>query len=177
MRPYRWILVLAPLVMLVAGAAGQEKSNREETKPRGRLTLPEGAQKIDAYSHSYTDKDGKSWIYRQTPFGLVRYRDESKSGAAAAEQNKAEPSTTASGEPALSAAGASSSSAEPSEAPASPPPGLRAFDQGDSVRFERDGPFGKYTWVRKKDELTSQEQSAWEEARKSTPKTKNAKQE
>ncbi len=173
MRPSRWILLLAPLVMLVAG---QENSNRPETKPRGRLTLPEGAKKIDAYSHSFTDKDGKSWIYRQTPFGLVRYQDESKLGAAAAADKKAPPASTSSA-PARSTAGASSASAVSPAAAASPPPGLRAFDEGDSVRFEKDGPFGKYTWVRKKDELTAQEKSAWEAARKYPPVANKAKQE
>jgi hypothetical protein len=174
MRPSRWILLLVPLVMLVAG---QENSNKAETKPRGRLTLPEDAQRIDAYSHSYTDKDGKSWIYRQTPFGLVRYQDESKAGAAAAAQKKAEQPTGASRAPARSTAGASSTASASSQVAPAPPPGLRAFDEGDSVRFEKDGPFGKYTWVRKKDQLTAQERSAWEAARKSPPKAKEAKQE
>jgi hypothetical protein len=45
--------------------------------------------------------------------------------------------------------------------------GIRAFDAGDSVRFERMTPFGKSTWTKKKAELDDSEQAAWTASQKS----------
>ena len=42
---------------------------------------------------------------------------------------------------------------------------LKAVDAGDSVRFERPGPFGTYRWERKKGALNAVEQAAWDRDR------------
>ena len=42
------------------------------------------------------------------------------------------------------------------------PPGMKATEDGDAIRFERPGPFGTYRWQRKKTELDEMEQAAWE---------------
>jgi hypothetical protein len=42
---------------------------------------------------------------------------------------------------------------------------LKAVDAGDSVRFERPGPFGTYRWQSKKTELSAVEQAAWDRDR------------
>ncbi|MGP8247216.1 MAG: hypothetical protein ACLQVN_22220 [Bryobacteraceae bacterium] len=42
---------------------------------------------------------------------------------------------------------------------------LKAADAGDSVRFERPGPFGTYRWERKKTDLNVVEQAAWDRDR------------
>jgi len=49
-------------------------------------------------------------------------------------------------------------------APAQPKPGdnIRATDHGDTVRFERPGPFGMYRWERKKSDLDAAERAALE---------------
>lgn len=39
-------------------------------------------------------------------------------------------------------------------------------DVGDTVRFERPGPFGPYRWEKKKSELNEEEQTAWNKSRK-----------
>ena len=44
--------------------------------------------------------------------------------------------------------------------------GVKAFDAGDSVRFERMTPFGKASWTKKKDDLDDSEQAAWNAARR-----------
>jgi hypothetical protein len=41
----------------------------------------------------------------------------------------------------------------------------KATEVGDSIRFERPGPFGTYRWERKKSELTETEKAAWERQR------------
>src|SRR5262245_59440063 len=45
------------------------------------------------------------------------------------------------------------------------PPNITATDAGDSVKFERPGPFGVYRWEKKKTDLTDDEKSAWERSR------------
>jgi hypothetical protein len=52
-----------------------------------------------------------------------------------------------------------------------------AVEQGDSIRFERNTPFGKQTWVRKKSELDPTEQQIWDhQQEKNTAAGKAAKE-
>ena len=44
-----------------------------------------------------------------------------------------------------------------------------AVEDGDSVRFERPGPFGVYRWKQKKTELNPMEQAVWDRARGQQP--------
>lgn len=37
--------------------------------------IPEGAKQVEPYLYSYTDTQGKKWLYRQTPFGAVKWED------------------------------------------------------------------------------------------------------
>jgi hypothetical protein len=43
-----------------------------------------------------------------------------------------------------------------------PPANMRAFEDGDNIRFERPTPFGVARWVRKKNELNDTERAVWE---------------
>ena len=153
MRVSRWILLLIPALLL---AAPPQSGDKAPKKTKGRLTLPAGAEKIDTYTHRYKDKDGKVWIYRQTPFGLVRYED---------------PDHTAPSKP-----GSAKTSTQTVASPKPAPTGIRVYDQGKTVKFEKDGPFGKYTWVRKKTELNEQEKQALREAQEKSA-AKKPKQE
>jgi hypothetical protein len=47
-----------------------------------------------------------------------------------------------------------------------PPANMRAFEEGDNIRFERPTPFGVARWVRKKSELNEMERAAWERERR-----------
>ena len=47
-----------------------------------------------------------------------------------------------------------------------------AFAEGDSIRFERPGPFGVYSWKQKKTALDSMEQSVWDRERNRQPGTR-----
>lgn len=49
----------------------------------------------------------------------------------------------------------------PSTTPA-PPAGIRAFEEGDQVRFEEPMPMGKHVWRRKKTEMNEEERKIWE---------------
>jgi hypothetical protein len=41
----------------------------------GETKIPEGAVKVEPYTYRYTDAKGNKWIYRETPFGVVKKED------------------------------------------------------------------------------------------------------
>jgi hypothetical protein len=51
-----------------------------------------------------------------------------------------------------------------------PPANMRAFDEGDTVRFERRTPFGTRKWSKKKTELDEMEKAALEREQASQAK-------
>ena len=59
-------------------------------------------------------------------------------------------------------------------APATAGPVTTAIEDGDTVRFERAGPFGPYRWQKKKSEMDADERAAWERslAKPATAKAK-----
>jgi hypothetical protein len=54
-------------------------------------------------------------------------------------------------------------------------PETRVVEDGDSVRFERNTPFGPQRWKRKKSELTEQEKQIFERASRPPESTQSAK--
>ena len=74
------------ITILIAGgmlftAAGQSTSTdstkksekKQKTKPTPELhTIPPDATPLPDGRYRYTDKDGKKWIYRNTPFGVSK---------------------------------------------------------------------------------------------------------
>ena len=92
------------------------------------MPIPADAVKDDDGDYRYTDPQGKKWIYRKTPFGVVRLEDGPERAAAqAAAANGAD---------------------------------IKATEDGDNVRFERQGPFGLWKWEKKKSELDETEKAA-----------------
>lgn len=139
-----WIgLILCAAAMCAAEkpAAGKTSTKPAKQATRARkaasVKLPPGAVEAGADTWHYTDREGRKWIYRKTPWGLSRFEDRDK--AATPETAKGEAAT------------------------------LRAFDDGDYVRFERPGPFGVYKWRQSKSKLNEEEQRAWERAQAPAP--------
>ena len=95
--------------------------------------VPKSAVQTAPGVYSYKDAQGKKWIYRTTPFGVVRLEDRPATQTPAAVKAATD--------------------------------NIRATEAGDSVRFERPGPFGTYRWETKKSELTESERAAWEKSR------------
>ena len=52
--------------------------------------------------------------------------------------------------------------------PVDPSAGITATEDGDTVRFERPGPFGVYKWQKNKSELDESERAALERSRSAT---------
>jgi hypothetical protein len=93
-------------------------------------TIPAGATQVESNLYRFTDSSGKTWNYRQTPFGISKWEE------------------------------TSTPAAQPTPPPAqvkNDP--VAVTDLGDSYRFEKKTPFGASTWVRKKSELTDEEKA------------------
>ena len=122
--------------------APKKESAKKSPAPPAELTLPAGAKQVEIGTYTFTDAQGKKWIYRKTPFGLARVED------------------------------------KPVEASAAPAgDGITAKEDGDTIRFERPGPFGTYRWQKKKSELADDEKAAWERSKDKDAAAAKAKQE
>ncbi len=60
------IIVLGVFVGVSAFAA-------DGNAPAGKI--PADAKEVQPYTYSYTDASGNKWMYRQTPFGVTKWRD------------------------------------------------------------------------------------------------------
>src|SRR5436853_246356 len=87
----RKILIMAALSVMMAGAEDKQAAKKTAAKKNppasAELTLPAGAVQVDPGTYTFTDSNGKKWIYRKTPFGLSR--TENKPGQAAAPASSA----------------------------------------------------------------------------------------
>jgi len=72
MPPRRCFILLLALP-LVAVAADQKKPPARPARPAGPVVIPKEAKQIEPNTWRYTDSRGNTWIYRKTPFGVVRY--------------------------------------------------------------------------------------------------------
>ena len=143
-------LKICLLTVLAIGLAQAENgqapkkagASKKKPGPPAEMVIPAGATMTEPGTYTFTDAQGKKWIYRKTPFGITRFED------------------------------------KPVEAPAAPAAGstITATEDGDTVRFERPGPFGPYRWQKKKSELDSDERAAWERALAKTAPAAKAKE-
>jgi hypothetical protein len=133
----------------------------EETKKKAPAvqSVPAGAERVDANTFRHKDAQGKVWIYRQTPFGVVKF-EENKNEPATVGGRRATPWGT------VKVDGSAPPKADP-EAEAKQASLITVTEEGDSLRFERTSPFGKFSWNRKKTELNEDEKAAWERSRAS----------
>src|SRR5665213_2665176 len=103
----------------------QAKAQRSQT-----LSIPAGAKLVEPNLYRYTDSDGKTWNYRQTPFGVSKWEETSAPAAQPAHES--------------------------SQAKSVP---VVVTDLGDRYRFDKKTPFGQSSWTRKKSELTDEEKA------------------
>jgi hypothetical protein len=111
-----------------AWAADQNEQKKAAAPAPKTITIPKDAvANPDGRSYTWTDNQGKKWIYTNTPFGVMKFE-------------KAD-------EPADSDVNMSST---------------KTIDKGDTVRFERPGPFGTISWEKKKADMTADEQKLFD---------------
>jgi len=120
------LFLLSLAIFAVALVAAEAK--KPAAPPPG---VPDGATQVDPNTYRYTDAEGKAWIYRRSPFGVLKTEDKPVEAA-----------------------------------PVKVPEGMKASEDGDSIRFERPSPFGMFRWSRKKSDLSDIEQAAWDQVRK-----------
>jgi hypothetical protein len=109
-----------------ATPAAPTAAAKKEPPLMPRLTIPKDAKPNGDGSFDYTDEQGKQWVYRNSPFGVVRITAEE---------------------------------AHKPVAPPLPSQMSKVTDLGDSVRFDVPTPLGNRVVVKKKSELTDQEQA------------------
>jgi len=81
------------IVTLALIAAGLLLAQDKKAEPRTDAakgatsgpTLPSGAKQVEPGLYRYTDAQGKTWMYRQTPFGLAKWEDKPATAAPVAE--------------------------------------------------------------------------------------------
>jgi len=68
-------IVLAISMAAFSAQSSDSKPRRAKApagKPAKTLSLPPGAKLVEPNTWTFTDAQGKNWIYRKTPFGLSR---------------------------------------------------------------------------------------------------------
>ena len=66
-------------VMLIAAAIGAQADDDTKAKKKAApapqaLTIPKNAvPRPDGLSYTWTDKQGKRWVYAKTPFGIMKF--------------------------------------------------------------------------------------------------------
>lgn len=73
-----------------APALGAFKPAAKPSK-EGEVRIPKDARQIDASTWRSTDSQGVVWIYRRTPFGINRYKEESEKQRAMAQGPETNP--------------------------------------------------------------------------------------
>jgi hypothetical protein len=90
----------APKPAPKAAPAAQNKKAAQPAKPSTDAkakapspgqTIPAGATLVESNLYRYTDSNGKTWNYRQTPFGISKWEETATPAAQASPQAKAEP--------------------------------------------------------------------------------------
>jgi len=130
----------APKAATAQKSGAQNKKPAQPAPPQKAaaqpVTIPAGAKLVEPNLYRFTDSNGKTWNYRQTPFGISKWEETpaAQPGSAAASPTNSQGQGQAKSEP------------------------VAVTDLGDSYRFEKKTPFGASSWVRKKSELTDEEQ-------------------
>ena len=134
--------VLCGCLFLSLGALNAaEKQTVEKRKARAAAAKPKAASSPSALPPGAVQTAAQTWSYTDPQGKKWTYRqtpfgmarfEEHDTSAAAAEIERKQVEQT------------------------------RAFEDGDSIRFERPGPFGVYSWKQKKTELNSLERTVWD---------------
>lgn len=117
-----------------------------QTPPKPPAGVPANAKMVDEDTWRVIDEKGKPWIYKRSPFGLMK-----------------SPELTEQEQRARDGVG-------------DPLDGMSVKEDGDKLKFSRPGPFGMYTWTKKKTELDDREKAVWERTKAQKPAPATAKQ-
>jgi hypothetical protein len=141
---WRWVDKEGKAWLYRPGPFGMMKSEEPKQAGAGRPAgVPAGAVAVSEGVWKWTDPGGKVWMYQQTPAGLMKSEEakgaDARKGPTGIEMGKG-------GSDAALAA-------------------ITVKEEGDTLRFSKPGPFGTYSWTKKKAELDKDEAMVWERAR------------
>jgi hypothetical protein len=174
-----------PMIVLFLGLATLAQSKETSVPPAG---VPVGAVAVDGHTWRWVDKQGKPWLFRSTQFGIMRSEEPKVTVGKRPEGVPVEATPVADGvwrwidpqqkvwlfrdtpsglmkteEPkSAAAAAAPKANSDGSDAALDL---ISVKEEGDSLHFSRPGPFGKYSWVKKKTQLDRDEAIVWDRAR------------
>jgi len=137
-------LLLIPLA--AAAIAVAQSSPKPAAGPKPPAGVPANAKMVDEITWRAVDGKGKAWMYKQTPFGMMKSPELSEP-----EQQKRD--------------GVGDKLA-----------GMTVKEEGDTLKFSRPGPFGVYNWTKKKNDLNEDEKAVWEQSQKAKTSTSAAKE-
>jgi hypothetical protein len=101
--------------------------------------VPKDAVELEAGRYRWKDEKGQAWIYQSSATGMMKTREVEGEDA---KQGPLGAKIAAAGSDALHL--------------------VSVKEEGDSLRFTKPGPFGKYSWVKKKTQLDDDEKKVWE---------------
>jgi hypothetical protein len=133
----KMLIAVFAVATLLSAADPQTRKAPAAPKAIQPLQIPAGAVESEPFTYRYTDAQGKKWIYRKTPFGIARLEDVPADKTLRSDRAEADRLADVKGSD------------------------VKATGDGDTIRFERPGPFGVYKWQRSKSELNEMEQAAW----------------
>jgi hypothetical protein len=118
-------------------------------------SIPKDAQALDQGRYRAIDADGVAWVYQRTPFGITKSRESDL------QKLKADKNSPFGGPMKTKEASPSQDNSTAAT--------VTAFPNGDEIRFEKQTPFGKSAWTKKRTEqLNSMEKNALANAEKTT---------
>ena len=118
-------------------------------------SIPKDAESLGQGRYRAVDAGGVAWIYQRTPFGITKTRE----SALQPKPNQGSPF------------GGAMHTTEAASKPQADPTAqtVTAIPNGDEVRFEKQSPFGKTVWTKKRtDEMSDLEKNAIARAEKTT---------
>ncbi len=75
------VLALAAQPTQAPPSPKKKAASKAAVRKDPALQLPAKAEKLSDFEWRYQDPQGRSWIYRQLPWGLTRYPEGSQAGA------------------------------------------------------------------------------------------------
>jgi hypothetical protein len=118
-------------------------------------TIPKTAVEVEPGVYKQTEDSGKTYIFRKTPFGVVKSLEKAKTSKPA-------------DDPAPAVKPAATATPFGDVKTPSKTEQIKVTERGDILEFERASPFGSYKWKAKKSELKDSEREAWERSKSQT---------
>ena len=69
------LLIVTSSVLLMAQAAKPAAQKQARTEAASTTEIPAGAKLVEPFIYRYTDSQGKTWMYRKSPFGVMKWEE------------------------------------------------------------------------------------------------------